>query len=77
MATIRNIRISACRLVAAVTMTGLLAGCCGSNDDVCGAQQNAMLAGVIANGGYQPYRAARPVFVSCTRVGNVVNCLGQ
>jgi len=54
--------------IASITLA-LLASCCGPNDAECTQQQNAVVAGMIANGGlvYRPPPA--PVFVSCTHAG--------
>lgn len=68
----------------AVLLVLALAGCCGSDDYACQdrqapstAEQNAILGGIIAGGGYRPYQAPQPVFVGCTRTQSVVNCIGQ
>ena len=54
-----------------------LAGCCGPGEDACTAAQNAALGGVIAGGGYHPYRSA-PTFVTCAPgAQGTVSCIGQ
>ena len=56
----------------------MLAGCCGPGDAACTQAQYDALGGVLAGSAApQSYHAPQPVFVGCTRTGNVVNCIGQ
>lgn len=41
------------------------------------AQQNAVLGGIIANGGFHSYQSPRPVFSSCTSAGYGASCISQ
>jgi hypothetical protein len=61
----------------AVFLVLALAGCCEPGEDACTAAQNAALGGVIAGGGYHPYRPA-PAFVTCAAgAQGTVSCIGQ
>jgi hypothetical protein len=59
----------------AVLLMLALAGCCDANDAACEMAQYNAITGFSA--GYNmPYRPA-PVFIGCTTVANVTNCIGQ
>jgi hypothetical protein len=68
----------------AVFLMLTLAGCCDADDWACqdrqaasAAEQNAILGGIIAGGGYRPYRPA-PTFVTCAPgAQGTVSCIGQ